>query len=327
MPARDPHRPLRSDAESDQPEPDEEFELRVYLAGICLHVFGDDHKKLTTVLPDARLPDAAALNAMRDPTRKPKPHLDLTDAEPHAGYLRFDLRNVPNAGTGMLELDPPSEVSYEVVHRFEREQLDLGLTNSGEKIGGTVKVPHLEGFAPILEPDPAIFIPKPDERVLMRTELLNGYATVTDTDPVKWRIAGHLNPDGKDLVGDFGGEILWTRKLPGRKLTLRLVSFDDPAKVTEIPLEAIRDVNKTLAITLKIANLCKVNPLEWPQLSSRDAGVPDVDFKWLYRLLRMKTGSETTPFLHKPMPIPIPERVPAPNEGSLQNCLPLAASV
>jgi hypothetical protein len=288
------------------------FDLRIEFAGLCLYVRDEGNADRTVVvMPDARGAPGAA------PT-----HLDGCAAEPHVGYLRLDLRNVAPKIANVPQSNIPNDPRYEVVHRFARERVELSLPNADAGTNGTPQVPAFDGFAPILEPDPAVFV-APYPRVGMLMELIGGTFTTPNVDPVDWTFAAGLHPAGTPYSGRFGGEIRWSRTLPGSGLTARIRSLDDPSRVTEIPLTAVPDADGGPGVVrLKLANLCKINPLEWSELPSRSAAAPDVDFKWLYQLLRVRPGAtpHDAQWLFRTMPIPEPVLSPTVNQGSLQNC-------
>ncbi|MBW3629546.1 MAG: hypothetical protein KY464_09630, partial [Gemmatimonadetes bacterium] len=67
------------------------FELRVKFSGLCLFLVHSDTKRVAVVMPDCR----------RNGPNPPDQHLDGEPAEPHVGYLRFDLANLSTAAAGV----------------------------------------------------------------------------------------------------------------------------------------------------------------------------------------------------------------------------------
>jgi hypothetical protein len=61
-------------------------------------------------------------------------------------------------------------------------------------------------------------------------------------------------------------------------------------------------------VSVKIANLCAVNPLEWDEMEQRSTDGPDNDFKWLYQLFRPKNGISWDDYL-KDKTLPAPKRI------------------
>lgn len=300
-----------------------EVTLRVIMSGVCLHVFDTNRPRLVVVMPDARLKeDGADLK-----------HRDGTPAEPHVGYLRFDIRNLLPArfGRGLDRAD--FEPIYEVVHRFDRERVELvGVPTEADPVSSDppdvpLQEPALDGFAPILKPDDRIFNAVPPETVLMRMDLFGGSVRVPRVDPFPWELAGDLNPSGVRYRGDFGGSVHWTRRvtLPGNVLHVRLTGFDD-GRETIIPLHPVAGSDGEPTIMLQVANLCKVNPLEWPELPLRQPSTTDVDFKWLYTLLDAIDPADVERLSHAPLPVPVAVVPENADEGDLVNCTGLRAT-
>jgi hypothetical protein len=307
-----------------------EFELRILMTGILLHVFNREGTKIAVVMPDARRKkddeeegDGGQPTVSRRAAKQC--HFDRTDAEPHAGYLGIDLRNLDTQVTGLPDLDSAELPAYEVLHRFDEERVELGLAEERGPIIDEMSVPALDGFAPILEPIRELLNPGLGAGVLMRMDLSGGRVSARP-DGVDWKFVGDLHPAGIQYGGPFGGEVRWIRPIRAAGLHLRLVRFDG-SRTVEIPLRPIRARGGKAAITIRIANLCKVNPLEWPELPEREGEVDDVDFKWLYRLLQAKDRKDWLRFLFARMPIPQPDKQGTRREGRVRNCLALRAEL
>src|SRR5262245_5873137 len=109
------------------------FELRIEFSGLCLFVVSKKQKKVTVLLPDAR----------RHPNIETMYHEDKSEAVPHAGYLRFDL------GDALPGIEPAPNNSVgprnEGLHRFDREEVDLGLPPSTRNVDvDELEFPDLE---------------------------------------------------------------------------------------------------------------------------------------------------------------------------------------
>jgi len=287
---------------------EETFDLEIEITGISLFLWGEGRKKVDIVMPDAT-----------QDTPQPK-HPNGDNAVPHAGYLRFDLRNLATGVIGLPTPGPADGPSYEVVHRFNREELQLGLPDAQTEILGELAVPDFTRFAPVREPIPGLLAAEPPEVVLMRTRLDGGeFSTVLDV--VEWKILGDLRPDQQPTTAQYGGEIKWRREVGGPGLLLRIVRFDGQGTI-EIPLVPLKEnPGDRPSIRLKIANLCE-NPLEWPELARPRPPVSDVDFRCLYWLMQPHRNFDIRKYPLSVCPVPEPVRVPHPGEGDLQDCFP-----
>lgn len=290
---------------------DDEFRLIISLTGICLYLWSADRSSVTFVMPDAR----------RKKGVKPPKHPDGSPTVPHAGYLRFDLKNLH---TGVEYMEPAPDVddrelipTYEVVHRFQREELVLNLPD-GEPIEGKLNLPDASEFAPVRQPISGLEDRTPPEIVLMRTRLVGGsFRTATENLP--WKIDGDLREDDKTTRLSIGGAVTWERTLRGTGMDIVLSRFDGGG-VVKIPLRALRSTPEAVPeIRLKIANLCG-NPLEWPELDVPPEPVPDLDFKWLYTLLEPRPGFDGEKFPKYLCPVPEPVLGAVQEEGDLQDC-------
>ena len=290
------------------------FELRVQFSGVCLYARHPQQRTITVVMPDARGRDVLK-------------HIDQSEAEPHVGYLRFDLANLDThvQGAQSEAIDSPA---YEVVHRFDREQVELDVGGAPAPVGGEPGVPDFDDFAPVLEVSPDVLEPRPPETVLMRMTLSGGTIDpLLDDD--KWTIPRPLAPNSPGGTRSapsesaFGGVVEWTREVHGNGLTIRLRRFKDGRTVT-IPLRPTTLPGDVPAIAVKIANLCAKNPLEWEELPERLVTNEDADFRWLYKLLRLRPDQAGVTFPPEHLPTPVLVRAAAPAgsrfEGSAQNC-------
>lgn len=289
----------------------ESFRLAIEMTGICLYVWEPDSGELTVFMPDARRTE--------DPFAR---HPDGTAAVPHAAYLRFDLKNLDTGVEHGGQAGSGESPSYEVVHRFQRENLVLNIPDDGG-VNGSLGLPDFRAFAPVLQPKPALYDPVPPAGVVMRMRLTGGEiftrenAFRANSERIHWKIDGDLHPEKKQTAGPFEGEVVWQRMLTGKGIELALSQFGKNRAVT-IPLIA-RDANGEIPeIRLKLANLCG-NPLEWDELASPPQPVIDVDFKWLYRLMELRSEF-LGQYPNHLCPVPEPILVPNGNEGDLQDC-------
>jgi hypothetical protein len=257
------------------------FRLEVEFTGLCLYVRRPEvegKKKLTVLMPDCRRSYSDSV------------HDDGSLAEPHVGYLRVDLANLVDKFPTADEMNEPRG---EVIYRFDRQELDLGIADDSNM---TFEPLGLPSFNTILKTPPRaeLFDAVPPDDLLFRTVLCggeirgkrgNGHWAFRD---VKIEVNGK---NGKTHAGQFSEVITWTRtEIPGESLTLKISAFSGAKDPVPITLHARNNI-----IRLKIANLCSTNPLEWDGLIMHVVRDTDNDFKWLYRLFP-KNGAK----LHVP---------------------------
>ncbi|HLL48252.1 MAG TPA: hypothetical protein VK399_16240, partial [Longimicrobiaceae bacterium] len=193
------------------------FELRVEFAGICLYLIHPDTERVAVVMPDCRRNKVDVLE-----------HLDKDPAaEPHAGYLRFDLACLggvlpgvtPGGGTGA----PP----YEGIHRFDMQEVDFGLGAAGsiDTDDKHFVLPDFRRFAPDLEPRPDLFAANPGTPPLMRMVLRGG--KMRGLGRRNWKVSKFPESSGDEHVGFFAGHVVWTRPVEGTdELPLTIRGFD-----------------------------------------------------------------------------------------------------
>jgi hypothetical protein len=277
-----------------------------------LYVHDQQRGEVGVVMPDARY------------RGRRQRHLDNTDAEPHVGYVRFDLANLASsAADGVPIRDPAETPGYEVVHQFDRAALDFGLPwTLGPITVDDLHLPIFDDFAPILTTKPGLFGDSPPPEALMRAVLQDGTLTSVGESDVRWELSGELRPDGRPTVYDeLGSGVRWTRTVNARAMTLRVASFDG-GRVTEIPLRPTQAPGDGAAIALKFGNLCKNNPLEWRTYEPVDAVIPDTDFKWLYGLMRLKDTGDRDRFPPRPpRELPHPRPIRSGNMNAVYDCI------
>lgn len=279
------------------------FELRVEFSGLCLYLVHSDGKQVGVVMPDCRKTTA-------DPI-----HDDDTVGEYHVGYVRADLANVVDGVPAGDERDGPK---YELIHRFDRQVLDFGLDVGGDiTMTTSPDVPSFDGFAPDLDPLPGLFSPTPPKTLLMRTVLRGGSLT-GNSEGKGWKFARLLNPKAPQYSGDFASYVRWHRWVDAEHLTLRVTDFAGAVR-TELKLRPVETADGKKVVSLKVANLCANNPLEWEGLNLRAVTGDDVDFKWLYRLLSPKAQSYPDVLLGAPLPIP--QRLVKGDATGAQDCM------
>jgi hypothetical protein len=267
------------------------FELRIEFSGLCLFIVNADRTRVGVVMPDAR--ERPNIATMR--------HVDNTVAVPHAGYLRFDLRDlqpgVPDIPGGTANNGP----RYEVVHRFDAEAIDLGLGREQTKVGiDELLFPHFKSIDGRLDLLPGLFGDAPPEQLLMRTVLTGGTFT-SHSCGSNWTFPTIDTSTGTPYQGQFANYVVWTRTMGGDSLTLTVAPFKKGEPTT------LRLKPRNGLLQLKIANLCAENPLEWRELKLRTVSSDeDLDFKWLYRL--MKNPEMVTPGLNDELPVPVLDR-------------------
>jgi hypothetical protein len=241
-----------------------------------------DARKVTVVIPECR-------RKFSEPS-----HADGRPGAHHVGYLRMDLAGMAGAPArvppapaepipGLGDPVPP----YEVTHRFTKQTLDFGLPEQ-DSISVRASLPEFDRVAPALEPRPELFDQRAGDFAVMRATLTGG--SFTGEPKQKWKFSSLLNGSPVEYSGEFAPTLTWTRTVRDRdSLTLTLDAFagGDPQTITLYPVPGH---GGKPTISLKIANLCCENPLEWPELDPRNAIDRDDDFKWLYRLMQPARG-------------------------------------
>ena len=278
------------------------FDLQVEFAGLCLYVVNPDNRRVAVLMPDAR----------RRPGHDPAHHFDDKPAVPHVGYIRFNLANlaiyappVP-AGVDRMHREGPE---YELLHRFDRQILDFDGAFQPEGVEGELEVPSFDAFAPDLELVPGLFTARPPDVLLMRTVLEGGRLSGSLMPREQWIFPTHLHPEGKGHGGTFASSATWTRRVEAESVTLRITDFAGVVQAS-FPL---RPATPGGTVSVKVANLCADNPLEWEELNIRKVIGPDLDFKWLYRLFEPAGTTfdallkvEGVEEFKKELPVPIP---------------------
>ena len=284
------------------------FVLEVEFSGLCQYLVHRDGTQVGIILPDARLgKDGLPVNA--DDYCTTRKHLVN-----HVGYLRYDLADT---GVPIPMRGRAGTPSFEVVYRFDGDDLDFGLGSDQPLEQCDLYVPDVGEFAPLVTLKPGMFSSQPPERLLMRTVLRGGHITSKPNGGL-WKFNDVLQPKSKPYARSFSGLCRWRRMVFSDELVLRLRSWDGREKMT-ISL-APRGQDKI--VRLKIANLCSNNPMEWPELFPRMfEGEADDDFKWFYFLWQDSRGSFKDLISERPPhTLPVPE--PVPGHGDVSNCTP-----
>lgn len=257
------------------------FELRVVFSGLCLYVVHPDGKQVGVLMPDAR----KTVKRLHD---------DGELGEPHVGYVRFDAANL---GVGSVDS------GNGLVYKFNGQVLDFGLGTSLEPITANLNVPDFDQFATALARKPELFGTRPPADLLMRTIITGGEIGGRPSGNIR-ELSSVLSPANKSASykGSFAGFTVWTRRVNGESLTVTITSFDGKGQ-TAIPLTPVGPDGKKV-ITLKVANLCAHNPMEWDEFETRQPARHDLDFKWLYRLMQPKSGSYKDLLLGSELPFP-----------------------
>lgn len=295
-----------------------QFTLEVQFTGLGMHIVHSNGKEVAVVLPDAR--------ELQGPVR----HEDLEPAEAHVAYLRMNLAHLDLTGSAAVvpngqhqpnmldDADPP----VELVHRFTGETLSFGLTETASPIAVTLNVPSMDDVAPGLGLAPDLFALPTAARGrswVMRTCLQGGtLSSPTSETKELWSIERRLfgATQQAPVVSDFRGDVIWTRTVNAAGLTLTSTALD--GTTMQLPLVPING-----RIRLKIANLCRENPLEWSELPIREPTLEDADFKWFYKLLAVPPGGWLTAL--DGMYLPAPRLIREKSQASGQpggNCAP-----
>jgi hypothetical protein len=276
--------------------------LRVEFSGLCFYMIHDPErntadpedrnrgmaKKFAILMPDARK------------TRHPV-HADGYAGDPHVGYVRFDLANLDLGDTGVapgIVEDDVGRPRNEIIHRFDGEVLDFGLGDGQVDVKYDLGLPSFNKFADTLRPIDRLFDAAPPSDLLMRTVLSDGEISATGSGKI-WALRDKLNgkPNADPYANQFAGYSVWNRTLQDPRLTVTIRKFDGTA-VARIPLKAVPvrglDGDVKSMITIKVANLCSDNPLEWrDDFAVRTVDKEDKDFKWLYRLMEPQKALRT----------------------------------
>lgn len=283
------------------------FELRVEFSGLIMYLRDPKRPEVMLVMPDARR--YSNLNATHD---------DGTPGIPHAGYVRWDLAGLVNGVPAGDALNGPR---YEVVHRFNHEFLDFNLpVSSMDDL--RLDIPNFGRFAPTLVPIDGVMNPTPSTDVLMRT-MISGGTLKAIGQGKRWTLPSTFQPKAKadeTYSGVFTGFALWSRTIDADSLTITISSFD---RSYAMPVQLRPVLTPTgYAITLKVANLCADNPLEWEEFGFRQVFDSDDDFKWLYSLLKPKAKDQTLKSMLAKNKLPCPQLDhSAPGPLGHENCM------
>lgn len=292
------------------------FTLRVEFTGLCMYVVpaappanpedAVNTSHVTIFLPDCRRGKVSS------------EHEDTSRGTPHVGYLRFDLANVASLST--LTPGPADRApNYEGVYRFTGQHLDFGLSNPA-LISAAPNMPEAGRLSQMLQSREELRDMRAAGYAVMRTKLTGG--TLRGTPEDSWEFINRFK-DQPVYTGTFADRVIWTRKVTDADtLTLTLTNFRSGATTT-LPLVPVM-IDGEATISLKIANLCCENPLEWKDLDdrSRVTTMEDHDFKWFYRLL-LPAGKPNYYELRDGKPFPIPREWGADRGG--QGCIGLTA--
>jgi hypothetical protein len=286
----------------------QEFDLHVHFTGLCLFVEHRNDRKVTVVMPDARMPTNG----------KTPHHDDGYEATPHVGYIAYDLANVQTTGTSGIVASPPHlPPENEVVRQLNHVDVDIGSGLDGFIDRTYLQLPRVNDFANLMALHQDVLKPDPRQRVLARV-VLNGGNFLPAVKTARWRFKGDLNSDGAEKVFELSGDSHWRAEhIQGSGITLRITPVVAGGTTTEIPLVAMNTGGPRPTITLKFANLCATNNLEWtrfhPSTMMLAAGKEDDDFKWLYKLLEPSNGSGYPA-------VPLPHPIPVDGRSELQDC-------
>lgn len=241
------------------------FTLNVEFSGLCLYLLHPDGQHVAVLMPDCRLSTNVSLF-----------HADGKDAEPHVGYVRLDMEDLGLSIPGTRGVEP----RYELIHRLNRQVLSFEGARTPEAIDTRVlQFPSFDLLGFRLDLIPNLFTEAPPAELLARMVLDGGTLEANPADDV-WELP-QFYPSGPALAGKFASFATWTRAFTGTALTVRIRDFG-----STVPTDfSMQQIPEGAMVSIKIANLCCVNPLEWSDLTLRQVKGSDVDFKWLYRLM------------------------------------------
>lgn len=282
------------------------FMLEVELSGLCQYLVQRDGQQVGVVLPDARQNGR--------PVKPPDFEASQKYLVHHVGYLRYDLADT---GVPVSTVGRARTPSYEVIHRFDFDDLDFGLGFDQPMDPINLDLPKLSEFAPTVTILPGLFSADPPPRLLMRTILRGGSLTTRPSGGL-WQFNQSLQRNGKRYLGAFAGFAVWRRLVLDDELVLRVRDWSGVDK----DVIRLRPHGRDRIVRLKIANLCAENPLEWPELYRRVfTGETDDDFKWFYFLWQDRSPASFEQLLardERPKRLPVPEPIQA--HGDVDNC-------
>lgn len=293
--------------------------LRVEFSGLCFYLIHDPDRNAAD--PEDRNKGIARKFAvlMPDARKKQDPvHADGYAGDPHVGYVRFDLANLDLGDVGVepgVVEDDVGRPRNEIIHRFDGEVLDFGLGDGQAEVRYDLGLPSFNKFADTLRPVDGLFDQVPPGGLLMRTVLSDGDISATGSGKI-WTLPYQLHNEPSDdpYANQFAGYSVWNRPIEGSRLTVTIRKFNG-AVVARIPLKAVPvralDGSVRSMITIKVANLCSNNPLEWrDDFPMRTVDKGDIDFKWLYRLMepRQELRTDYATLLGKSQ-LPFPEQL------------------
>lgn len=262
------------------------FELRVQCAGLCVYVEHPQGTRLGILLPDCRQTTASNI------------HPDGTKGAFHVPYVRMDLGSLVAGMPGGEDDDGPR---YEVVHRLDRQQLSFNVSGSS-RLTGTPNVPAVTGEMDHVDLLAGVFGAAPSADLVARL-ILDGGTIQPDAGSKIWEVPGTLNSAHRPQRGAYSGEVTWTTMVAASDVTLTLSDFAGGSPVV-FKLTPVSTPTGP-AVTVKLANLCAHNALEWDELETR-LTERDIDFKWLYRLTQDTSGAGSWPARLKGVEFPYP---------------------
>jgi hypothetical protein len=281
------------------------FQLEIQFCGLCLYVKDETNGLVGVVMPDARGRTTGSLT-----------HPDGDAARRHVGYLRFDLGDV----VGSFPRGSGNDPRFEVVRRFDFHEISIEGGPDTWTSAPSIGLPDFDriapgtGDVPQLRPVPGLFSSTPPSNVLMRMLLVGGELT---GPPVQsWKLDDTLSPGEPEYVDEFASYVTWTGTVEGSSVTLHLDRIDgtDTQSITLAPAAT----DGSGVVSLKIANLCDKNPLEWDDLEIRTVTQSDDDFKWMYHLLEPVTGTYGDVLGTAELPIP---RLPEVSNVGMEDCM------
>jgi hypothetical protein len=279
------------------------FMLEVEFTGLCQYLVQRDGTQIGVVMPDARQ------------NGRPVESFDFESSKkylvPHVGYLRY---NLADTGVAISSAGRQGTPSYEVIHRFDYDDLDFGFGFDQPMEQHELHLPNVREFASTVSTKPGLFSEAPPKDLLMRT-IVRGGSLTTRPNGGLWRIDQTLSSNGNPpYLGQFAGFATWRRLVFDDEIVLRLRDWNGADK----DVIRLRPHGRDRVVRLKIANLCAENPLEWPELYLRMfSGDADDDFRWFYRLWQDRRGDFKT-LLGSSGRLPVPEPIQA--HSDLTNC-------
>lgn len=302
------------------------FNLEVEFSGLCLYVVSQKLDSDGKPVFDGEKPVIEKVGVLMPDARRrmgfdPPKHLDETLAEPHVGYIRLNLANLVHVIPPGTDTDYRERPEYELLHRFNRQVLDFDGTFEAGTMEASLQIPDLGCISKKLKRIPKLFEADPPPELLMRTVLVGGNLQSMKVPAEEWIIPRRLDRClDKPYGGKFASWVKWTRSVVSETVEVRITGFGATEPQATFLL---RPAEGEDTVSVKIANLCAYNPLEWMEMNPRRVAGPDLDFKWFYKLV---TPEVPYAELLQDDKLPVPEPTGNSPVTGAEDCMPAKIS-